>query len=360
MGGGRWASVGIFVLATLRGSIDPMDEAASTTPHDIGRSYLHAHPLSQAHGSAGHTHTALHALSPTCNYSCSQLNLSLMPAHTSHCSRRAVPVMSSPFLDVSVSIGGVDKTTLLAPRPPPSTSSSDQFIPRTRRAAFIALAVSSVLVALASYRYLVPAARFTLPTQALDNFFARPFLWIHATSAATALLVGPFQFIQSLRRRSISLHRVLGRVYVLACLIGGLAAMPLAVGATAGPVAQSGFFILAMLWVTVVSNGWRLAVQGRISEHKQWMTRSFALTFSAVTLRLIIATLPHFGVPFITAYRIASWAAWVPNLLVVESWLWYSSTEGGATKAAQPVEEVLHRPEDHTGSSAAEMTVARE
>ena len=35
----------------------------------------------------------------------------------------------------------------------------------------------------------------------LANLFARPWLAVHAAGAATALLVGPFQFLPALRRR---------------------------------------------------------------------------------------------------------------------------------------------------------------
>ena len=247
-------------------------------------------------------------------------------------------MLSSTSSESTVTNEAVDKAALLASPAPLSISSPTRLQRVSQRAAFIAMAVLSVLVALASYRYLVPAARFTLSPEILANVFARPFLYIHAGCAATVLLVGPFQFSKSLRRRYLNVHRVLGRVYVLGCLVGGLAAMPLGLASTAGPWAQSGFFVLAVLWMVVNGNGWRLAVLGRISEHKQWMVRSFALTFAAVTLRLIIVILPALGVPFITAYRFSAWGSWVPNLLIVEAWMWYHSTAATVAdvKAARP------------------------
>ena len=214
--------------------------------------------------------------------------------------------------------------------PPLPSQNTKPPMPRWRhlseQAIFIAIALGSVAVALFSYRYLIPQARATLSSALLDNFFARPFLYVHAGFAATALLLGPFQFIQSLRRTHLRLHRIMGRVYVLCCLLGGAAALPLSLGSTSGPIAQSGFFIQAVLWLCVTSNGWRLAVQGRIAEHKLWMIRSFGLTFAAVTLRAIIFGFPAiFGMTFQTAFLIASWACWLFNIAVVEAWIWYSS-----------------------------------
>ena len=227
---------------------------------------------------------------------------------------------------------------------------------RTVRAAFIGMAALSVFVGAFSYRYLIPQARVTLAPLAVANFFARPFLYVHAGCAATALIVGPFQFIQSLRRTHLQLHRIMGRVYVLCCMVGGAAALPLGATATSGPIARSGFLVLAVLWLVINGNGWRLAVQGRIAEHKLWMIRSFALTFGAVTLRLFIFVLPVFGVPFHTAYVIASWGAWLPNLLIVDAWMWYQNRTAAAVEemtAATPGEVA-----DKSGQDKAESLIA--
>ncbi len=48
------------------------------------------------------------------------------------------------------------------------------------------------------------------------------------------------------------------------------------------------------------------------------MIHSYSLTFAAVTLRIILRLEIVAGVPFDTAYRIVSLAAWVPNLVAVE------------------------------------------
>ena len=54
-----------------------------------------------------------------------------------------------------------------------------------------------------------------------------------------------------------------------------------------------------------------------IAAHRRWMTRSYALTFATVTLRLWLPRLAAIF-PFETAYQTVSWLAWVPNLLIVE------------------------------------------
>lgn len=176
----------------------------------------------------------------------------------------------------------------------------------------------SVGVALFSYRYVVgmgPAS-----PEILGNLFARPWLAVHAGGAATALLVGGFQFLPALRRRR-SIHRWLGRIYATGCIVGGLAGLRLAFGTTAGVFAGVGFGLLALLWIYATTQAWRFAREGRFEEHRRWMIRSFAMTFAAVTLRLYLPIAPMLGYDFMVGYRLTAWVSWMPNLILAEIWM---------------------------------------
>ncbi len=180
-------------------------------------------------------------------------------------------------------------------------------------------AVLAVGIALFSYRYLT-ASDMRGP-QILANAFADPFLVLHVLGAATALLVSPFQFLSRFRNRRSGLHRLVGRLYVAACLLGGVAGLPLALGSTAGPVASAGFAMLALLWLTATGVGWRRAIERRSAEHRRWMLRSWALTMAAVTLRLYLPLLPLLGIDFLAGYRAIAWLCWIPDLAAVEFYL---------------------------------------
>lgn len=186
-------------------------------------------------------------------------------------------------------------------------------------AGWMLAALLSVGVALFSYRYLGPP-NVTMGPNVLANPFAKPFLPIHAACAATALLVGAFQFLPAVRRRR-TLHRWLGRVYVVGCLAGGVAGLLLASRTTAGPVAGAGFGLLAVIWIWTTSQAWLAARGRRFDEHRAWMIRSFALTFGAVTLRLYLPVAQIAHIPFMTAYVAIAWLAWVPNLALAELYL---------------------------------------
>jgi len=174
-------------------------------------------------------------------------------------------------------------------------------------------------VAIYSYRYL-PRIGPMIP-DILRNAFSRPWLDLHVAGAATALLLGPFQFLRGLRVRFPRVHRWIGRTYVLGCLIGGVGGFVMAFGSTAGPIATAGFGSLGVIWIIANIQGWRTAMARRFDAHRAWMIRSFALTFAAVTLRLYLPPVVIFHLPFVESYRAISFLAWVPNLILAELYI---------------------------------------
>lgn len=51
------------------------------------------------------------------------------------------------------------------------------------------------------------------------------------------------------------------------------------------------------------------------------MTRNYALTFAAVTLRIYMGLFFAVGLDFEEFYPSLAWLCWVPNLILVEWWL---------------------------------------
>jgi uncharacterized membrane protein len=180
------------------------------------------------------------------------------------------------------------------------------------------MALLSGAVALVSYRYLL--GRGPVPDQIAANAHVDPWLVIHATGAATALLLGPVQFLPGLRRRHPALHRVTGRLYVAGCVSGGASALMLASGVSAGPIAGAGFAALGTAWLVTTATATQRILVRDVAAHRRWMVRSFALTLSAVTLRLYMPAAGLIGVDHVAAHRAIAWLCWVPNALAAE---WY-------------------------------------
>jgi len=181
----------------------------------------------------------------------------------------------------------------------------------------------AILVALFSYRYLFDLP--PVPPTIAGNGARRPWLAIHAGFAATALLIGGLQFSGAVRRRWPGAHRAVGRTYALCCLLGAGAGLVLATGARAGPVAGMGFGALAVVWALATGLGWHHARHRRFAAHRRWMIRSWALTLSAVTLRLYLPAAELMGLPEMPAYRAIAFLCWIPNLLAAEVMLRYGA-----------------------------------
>ena len=89
--------------------------------------------------------------------------------------------------------------------------------------------------------------------------------------------------------------------------------------AEGGTPARVGFTLLAIGWFTTATLSIHALKKKRYRTHGRWMARNFALTFSAVTLRVGLAYFQQLGFTWDTLYPIMSYASWIPNLLVAEA-----------------------------------------
>ena len=187
---------------------------------------------------------------------------------------------------------------------------------------WILLTVAATAIGLVSLRY-VTANPAVAPRQLRLNMIERlPWFVAHTVAGAVALLVLPWQLVPALRRRSLRLHRWIGRGYVAAVGVSATSALPVALGSFAGPIAASGFSALAVCWLGTTAVGWRRMRHGDVEGHRCWMMRSVALTCAAITLRLYLPLPLALGFTYVEGYRVIAWACWVPNLLFAEYLLW--------------------------------------
>ncbi len=189
-----------------------------------------------------------------------------------------------------------------------------------RKRTFAWLIMSLLALAVAGYAIsmllLAPEARPPFVRGLLSDWPVAAFA--HFLGGAIALIAGTFQLNSRLRNRFIGAHRWLGRLYILAVAMGGVAALILAPHSMGGLISHLGFGLLAVCWVGSTLNAYRLIRRGDLVGHRSWMVRSYALTLAAVTLRLYIPLSQLAGFPMAIAYPAISWLCWVPNLLIAE------------------------------------------
>jgi uncharacterized membrane protein len=156
------------------------------------------------------------------------------------------------------------------------------------------------------------------PTAVLDSNFYLTIFYIHTSVGGLALFCGSTQFFKKLRMRRLSLHRTLGKIYVISVIISGLSAFYIAFYATGGVISTVGFSCMAIAWLFTTVKAYTTIRNRNINAHQQWMIRSYAICFAAVTLRVYLGISTVAGIAFMTIYPILAWLSWIPNVLFAE------------------------------------------
>lgn len=185
----------------------------------------------------------------------------------------------------------------------------------------VAMTLSTLVgvLAVAQYAHYDPAT----DTRTTVNFATHPIaIVLHAIGASFAPLFGLLQWSTRIRRRWPALHRWLGRAYLVGGVaIGGAAAFWLSFFAYGGPVVRAGMSAVAAIWMVSSAKAFVAIRAGDVASHRRWMMRSVALALGGVTLRIYLPLLAAAGVDFLTAYRMAAWGSWLPNLAIAEALL---------------------------------------
>lgn len=148
------------------------------------------------------------------------------------------------------------------------------------------------------------------------------YLWFFYTHVYTSIFVLLAGFLAILRKdfRLKNFHINAGKIYIfLILLFAAPSGIYMGIFANGGFISKISFVILGSLWWFSTFKAYQLARQKKFKEHKQWMWRSFALTISALTLRIwkvIIVYLFHPNP--MDVYQIIAWLGWVPNILLIE------------------------------------------
>lgn len=159
----------------------------------------------------------------------------------------------------------------------------------------------------------------TKSQEILSQFEYLLIFYLHISFGGISLLIGWSQFVKSFRNKNLSLHRLLGKTYIVSVLISGVSGFYIALHATGGLPSVIGFSSLSILWILTTILAFRAIINKKQTSHEQWMIRSYGLTFAAVTLRLWMPVLiGGAGLDFFVAYPIIAWLCWIPNIIFAE------------------------------------------
>ncbi|MFK9093480.1 DUF2306 domain-containing protein [Bacillus salipaludis] len=113
------------------------------------------------------------------------------------------------------------------------------------------------------------------------------FFYPHILLGTISLAIGPFQLTKK-SKQNPRLHKMLGKIYAVAIFINILMVPYLSLSATGGIGTTIAFLVLNLLWLWTTSMGVIKATQRKIKAHKEWILRSYAITWVFVTFRIVV------------------------------------------------------------------------
>ena len=165
-----------------------------------------------------------------------------------------------------------------------------------------------------------------LPYLLLDPTALAPYasrrLWLltHIAAGVIALLTGPVQLWLGAGARTPRVHRRLGRVYVASVAVGAAAALYLSTHTELGWVFGAGLTGLGLAWIVTTTLGVSAIRRGLVDQHREWMIRSYVVTFAFVAFRALFLSLQAADVGTLhEQLAVSSWFCWAVPLIVTEA-----------------------------------------
>ena len=135
--------------------------------------------------------------------------------------------------------------------------------------------------------------RFLIDAQNPEWTHISSFRWYllpHGIMGACALLLGPLQFSDRLRQRFAKFHRVVGRFYVAGVFVGAPLGFYIQYYEERMGGARSFSFAAftdAAIWMLTTAIAIYFILNGKVQQHRQWMSRSFAVAIVFLEVRVV-------------------------------------------------------------------------
>ena len=186
-----------------------------------------------------------------------------------------------------------------------------------------------------------PAAMPTAgnPAAGLDNHFAseRRLTLAHILPALLFMVLGPLQFIKSLRSKHPQFHRWSGRVFLTASAIVGVTGLTMAFGKTVGGIDEKAAITLfGTFFLVALGKALWHATHGEFARHREWMIRGYAIGLAVATIRPIIGM--FFAAAVLSGHTpepkeffgTAFWVGFTLQTMAAEIWINYTRSAAAA------------------------------
>jgi uncharacterized membrane protein len=153
--------------------------------------------------------------------------------------------------------------------------------------------VFAVIAAMMAYVFVHRELDLFNPNHPIWDHYA-PYKWwllTHGTVGGLALILVPLQFSDRLRARYAKVHRIIGRIYVVCALLLAPAGVYMQYLDEAQGASRSftiATVVDAAILMITTSLGFVFAYKRMIQQHRQWMTRSYAVSLVFIQVRVVL------------------------------------------------------------------------
>lgn len=206
----------------------------------------------------------------------------------------------------------------------------------------ILIAWSAYKMASIAFPYLVPPFPTDIDFLASKQWVVEEWYWlvafyIHISSAVLVLAAGLSQFSKTLMFQYPKWHRNIGKMYVfLVLIVAGPSGLLMAFYGNGGFWARCAFVLQALFWWGLTYKAYQTIRRGALQAHGRYMMRSYAMTLSAISLRVATylvsdwklrngITCPnstYYLLCYPDFYILVAWLSWVVNLIFAELLIW--------------------------------------
>ena len=184
------------------------------------------------------------------------------------------------------------------------------------------------------------------PAAALDSHFAsqRALTLTHVLPAMVFMILGPLQFIRTLRSRHPRVHRWCGRIFLTASAFVGVTGLTMAFRKTVGGLDEKAAIILfgTFFLVALAKALWH-ALHREFAQHREWMIRGYAIGLAVATIRPIVggffaAALLSGHTPELKEFfGTAFWVGFTLQTIAAEIWINYTRANATVQMTFSPV-----------------------
>jgi uncharacterized membrane protein len=182
------------------------------------------------------------------------------------------------------------------------------------------------------------------PAAQLDAHFAdhRTLTLAHVLPAMLFMVLGPLQFVRSLRSKYPQIHRWSGRIFLTASAAVGITGLTMAFGKTIGGVDEKAAITLfGIFFLIALAKALWHALRRDFAQHREWMIRGYAIGLAVATIRPIMGT--FFAAALMKGHTpepkeffgTAFWIGFTLQMIAAEIWVNYTRSP-----ASSPVSSI--------------------